>query len=61
MKSYYYAFRFVLACVLIFGSGYFVARPRNSADRTFAPVICGISVYSLWRSQDKDFYGLPRS
>ena len=60
MKSYYYAFRFVLACALIFGSGYFVARPHNSADRMFAPVICGMAVYSLWRSQDKDMYGLPR-
>jgi hypothetical protein len=49
MKQWYSTFRFLLACAIIFGSGYVVAKPRNEADKMFAPVVCGIAVYSLWR------------
>jgi hypothetical protein len=51
MKHWYYTLRFFLACVVIFGGGYFFAKPRNDADKVFAPGIAGIAVYSLWRSR----------
>lgn len=51
MKELYTALRFLLACALIFGSGYFVAKPRNEADRMFAPFLCAFGVYHLWRGR----------
>ncbi len=51
MKQSYTTFKFFIACVLIFGSGYLVAKPRSEADKIFAPLICGLAVYSLWRSR----------
>jgi hypothetical protein len=54
MKRLYAAFRFLSACAVIFGSGWFMARPRNDADRIFAPYMCGGAVYFLWRdSRDR--------
>jgi hypothetical protein len=32
MKELYNAFRFLLACVIIFGSGYLLAKPHNGRD-----------------------------
>jgi len=45
------AFLFFLACVILFGSGYFVAKPRNDADKIFAPLLGAIAVYYLWRGR----------
>jgi hypothetical protein len=56
VKQWYFVFRFFLACGLVFASGYFVAKPRNEADKVFAPIVCGIAVYSLWRSHS---FGTP--
>jgi hypothetical protein len=50
MKQAYNAFRFFLACALIFWSGYSFAKRRNDADKMFAPAFCGFGVYYLWRS-----------
>lgn len=51
MKHWYYTFRFFFAYAMIFGGGYFLAKPRNDADKVFAPGISGIAVYSLWRAR----------
>jgi hypothetical protein len=51
MKELYNTFRFLLACVIIFGSGYLLAKPHNGADKLFAPSMCLIAVYSLWRGR----------
>ena len=61
MRELYNAFRFLLACAVIFGSGYFVAKPRNSADKLFAPLLCAIAVYSLWRGQFSTDPSIPAS
>jgi hypothetical protein len=45
MKELYNAFRFLVACVIIFGSGYLLAKPHNGADKLFAPLLCVIAVY----------------
>lgn len=50
MKELLSTFRFLLACTIIFGCGYFVAKPHNSADRIFAPVLCLLAMAYLWRS-----------
>ncbi|HEV2697959.1 MAG TPA: hypothetical protein VGU90_08195 [Terriglobales bacterium] len=51
MKGFFAAIRFLLACTVIFGSGYFFAKPHNGTDRTFAPVFVVITVGYLWRSR----------
>ncbi|HUA15272.1 MAG TPA: hypothetical protein VMG31_08230 [Verrucomicrobiae bacterium] len=51
MKQMYKAVRFFLACGVVFASGYFLAKPRNDADRLFAPLLCALAVYSLWRGR----------
>jgi hypothetical protein len=35
MKHWYYTFRFFFAYAMIFGGGYFLAKPRNDADKVF--------------------------
>jgi hypothetical protein len=57
MKELFDDFRFWLACVIIFASGYFVAKPHNSADRTFAPVFCLLAMIYLWRSRKPNSFG----
>jgi hypothetical protein len=52
MKQLYNAFRFILACAIIFGCGYLVARPRVDADKIFAPLLCALAVYYLWRGRE---------
>jgi hypothetical protein len=32
-------------------SGYLLAKPHNGADKLFAPLMCLIAVYSLWRGR----------
>ena len=59
MKGFFAAIRFLLACTVIFGSGYFFAKPHNGADRTFAPVFdhyaANLAFWSsLILSADKD-------
>jgi hypothetical protein len=61
MKELYNAFRFLLSCVVIFGSGYFVAKPRHDADKIFAPWLCAIAVYYLWRGRASTSPSLPQS
>ena len=61
MKELYSAFRFLMACVIIFGSGYFVAKPRNDADKMFAPFLCALAVYYLWRGRAPTNPSLPDS
>jgi hypothetical protein len=51
MKRWYNIFRFFFACAIIFGGGYFFAKPRNDADKLFAPCIAAIGVSSLWRAR----------
>jgi hypothetical protein len=51
MKELYNTFRFLLACAIIFGSGYFVAKPRSDADKPFAILVCAFAVYHLWRGR----------
>jgi hypothetical protein len=51
MKQWYNNFQFFFACVIIFGGGYFFAKPRNHADKSFAPCIAAIGVLSLWRAR----------
>src|ERR1700686_4620712 len=51
MKQWYNNFRFFVACAVIFGAGYFFAKPRNDADKMFAPGIAAIGVLSLWRAR----------
>jgi len=51
MKELYNTFRFFLACAIIFGSGYFVARPRSDADKPFVAFLCTFAVYQLWRGR----------
>ena len=50
MKKLYNALRFLFACALIFWSGYSVAKPRHDADKVFAPFLCSMAIYSLWRN-----------
>ncbi len=52
MKQQYKTFQFILACAFIFFSGYFLAKTRSDADKVFAPSICGIAVYHLWRNRN---------
>jgi hypothetical protein len=59
MKELYSAFRFFVACVMIFGSGYFFAKPRSEADRIFAPLLCALAVYHLWRGRAPTSPSLP--
>ena len=58
MKELYNTFSFFVACVAIFGSGYFVAKPRSSAD-PFVVVVCGLAVYRLWRGRAPTNPSLP--
>jgi hypothetical protein len=51
MKQWYNTFRFFFACAIIFAGGYFFAKPRNDADKSFAPLIAAIGVLSLWRAR----------
>lgn len=51
VKSWYNNFKFALASALVFVSGYLVAKPRNEADKVFAPVVGALCVYYLWRSR----------
>lgn len=51
MRELYSAFRFLLACLVIFGSGYLLAKPRNDADKVFVPLLCALAVYYLWRGR----------
>jgi hypothetical protein len=55
------AFSFVLACIVLFGSGYFVAKPRNEADKVFAPLLGAIAAYSLWRGRSNPSLPLSNS
>jgi hypothetical protein len=55
MKQWYNTFRFFFACAVIFGSGYFFAKPRNDADKLFAPIIAAIGVSSLWRARKSKY------
>jgi hypothetical protein len=59
MKHWYYTFRFFFACAIIFGGGYFFAKPRNDADKSFAPAIAAIGVLSLWRTRKSKEAELP--
>jgi hypothetical protein len=52
MRQPFNAVRFLLACAIIFGSGYFVAKPHSNADRQFAPLMCLLAVSYLWRSRN---------
>lgn len=45
MRELNNTFRFLLACVVIFASGYLSAKPRNDADNLFAPLLCALAVY----------------
>jgi hypothetical protein len=51
VKNRYDNLKFALACVLVFVSGYLVAKPRNEADKVFAPIVGALCVYYLWRSR----------
>jgi len=59
MRQLYDRFRFLFACAVILASGYFLAKPRNDADKLFAPVFCLIAVYSLWRGRSPSNPSLP--
>ena len=60
MKELYSALRFLLACAVIFGSGYFLAKPRSDADQMFAPFLCAFGVYHLWRGPASTNPTLPQ-
>jgi hypothetical protein len=49
MKDLLSILRFLVACAVIFGCGYFVAKPHNTADRMFAPGVCLMAMAYLWR------------
>jgi hypothetical protein len=51
IRQWYKTFRFFMACAIIFAGGYFFAKPRNNADKSFAPCIAAIGVLSLWRAR----------
>jgi amino acid permease len=55
MKQWYNTFRFFFACAVIFGGGYLFAKPRNDADKLFAPIIAAIGVSSLWRARKSKY------
>ena len=59
MKDLYRAFRFLVACFMIFGSGYLLAKPRHDADKLLAPLLCAIAVYHLWRGRTPANPSLP--
>jgi hypothetical protein len=59
MKELYSGFLFFVACVMIFGSGYFFAKPHSEADRTFAPLLFALAVYHLWRGRAPTSPSLP--
>ena len=59
MKELYTALRFLVACAVIFGSGYFLAKPRSDADKMFAPFLCAFAVYHLWRGRSPANPSLP--
>jgi hypothetical protein len=51
MKELYNTLRFFLACAIIFGSGYFAAKPRSVVDKPFVAFLCGLAVYRLWHER----------
>ncbi len=59
MEQIYSALRFLLACGILFGSGYLVAKPRNDADKIFAPFLCAFAVYHLLRGRAPTNPSLP--
>jgi hypothetical protein len=59
MKELYNTFRFFLACAIIFGSGYFVAKPRSDADKPFVIFLGAFAVYQLWRVRTPTYRSLP--
>jgi hypothetical protein len=59
MKQLYNPFRFFVACAIIFGSGYFVAKPRNKVDTPFVILVCAFAVRHLWRERSSINPSLP--
>jgi hypothetical protein len=57
MKQWYNTLQFFFACAVIFVGGYFFAKPRNDADKMFAPCIAAIGVFSLWRARKSGYSG----
>lgn len=60
VRELYSALRFLVACAILFGSGYFVAKPRNDADKLFAPFLGAFAVYHLWRGRAPTNPSLPQ-
>jgi hypothetical protein len=61
LTQWYKTFRFFFACVIIFAGGYFFAKPRNYADKSFAPCIAAIGVLSLWHARKSNLEPLRDS
>ncbi len=59
MKQLYRAFRFLLACAVMFVSGYFLEKPRDDADKIIVPLLCALAVYYLWRERSPTSPSLP--
>jgi hypothetical protein len=59
MKELYNTFRFFLACAIIFGSGYFAAKPRSDVDKPFVAFLCLYALYHLWRGRASTNPSLP--